>query len=126
MPIEKPTIELVRENFEIKKGEEFNVYDIIYQIVDNDKIYQDNFDKLTNLNIDFNPELDTNKPGEYKIYISYTGQFNNVSEIKEFTLTVQEPPNYTLIIVLSVLGAGAIVGGVFLIRFIVFKRRSRI
>lgn len=126
LPIEKPTIELVRENFEIKKGEEFNVYDIIYQIVDNDKIYQDNFDKLTNLNIDFNPELDTNKPGEYKIYISYTGQFNNVSEIKEFTLTVQEPPNYTLIIVLSVLGAGAIVGGVFLIRFIVFKRRSRI
>ena len=126
LPIEKPTIELVRENFEIKKGEEFNVYDIIYQIVDNDKIYQDNFDKLTNLNIDFNPELDTNKPGEYKIYISYTGQFNNVSEVKEFTLTVQEPPNYTLIIVLSVLGAGAIVGGVFLIRFIVFKRRSRI
>ena len=126
LPVEKPTIELVRENFEIKKGEEFNVYDIIYQIVDNDKIYQDNFDKLTNLNIDFNPELDTNKPGEYKIYISYTGQFNNVSEIKEFTLTVQEPPNYTLIIVLSVLGAGAIVGGVFLIRFIVFKRRSRI
>ena len=126
LPIESPRIELVRENFEIKKGEEFNVYDIIYQIVDNDKIYQDNFDKLTNLNIDFNPELDTNKPGEYKIYISYTGQFNNVSEIKEFTLTVQEPPNYTLIIVLSVLGAGAIVGGVFLIRFIVFKRRSRI
>ena len=126
LPIENPRIELVRENFEIKKGEEFNVYDIIYQIVDNDKIYQDNFDKLTNLNIDFNPELDTNKPGEYKIYISYTGQFNNVSEIKEFTLTVQEPPNYTLIIVLSVLGAGAIVGGVFLIRFIVFKRRSRI
>ena len=126
LPVEKPTIELVREDFEIKKGEEFNVYDIIYQIVDNDKIYQDNFDKLTNLNIDFNPELDTNKPGEYKIYISYTGQFNNVSEIKEFTLTVQEPPNYTLIIVLSVLGAGAIVGGVFLIRFIVFKRRSRI
>ena len=126
LPVEKPTIELVRENFEIKKGEEFNVYDIIYQIVDNDKIYQDNFDKLTNLNINYSPALDINKPGEYKIYISYTGQFNNVSEVKEFTLTIKEPPNYTLIIVLSVLGAGAIVGGVFLIRFIVFKRRSRI
>ena len=126
MTVSKPNVELVRDNYTIKKGEAFNVYDIIYKIVDNDKIYEENFDQLDNINIDYNIPLDINTPGEYKIYISYTGQFGNVSEIKEFVLTVQTPPNYTLIIILSVVGVGVLIGAIFLIRYIIFKRRSRI
>lgn len=125
-PNEKPVIELVTDRYVIRKGEAFDIYGFIYQIYDTeDGVITVGFEDLDRLTISDNV-TDTSIPGTYVISLVYEDSNGTLSDIVQFKLEIARPASYTLVITLSIAGVVLVIGGVFLIRFIHFKRISKI
>ena len=124
-----PTIEMLATSANIPVGGNFNIYDFLYRISDDEdgrilsgwaELREQGF-----LNID-DSSVDTNVEGTYTIRLYFVDSDGNSSSVVEFILTVEGQKEFPMDLVYYGAGALGLIFAIIIIRVIVVKRRMRI
>lgn len=125
----RPSIELLATESTIALNGNFDIYNFIYKISDEeDGDITSGFKALRDdgsLNID-DRAVDTSKVGTYVIKMYYVDSDGNVSPTIEFTLTVEKPKEFPIQIIYYGAGGLGLVLLIVVIRIIAVKRKMRI
>lgn len=126
---ERPTIELLATEAKISINANFDIFNFIYRIRDEeDGDKTSGFKALRengSLNID-DGAVDTSKSGEYVIRMYYVDSDGNASETIQFILTVEEPKEFPMEIIYYGAGGVGLIALIIIIRVISVKRKMRI
>lgn len=124
-----PRIELLATESTITLNGNFDIYNFIYKISDEeDGDITSGFKALRengSLNID-DGAVDTSKVGTYVIKMYYVDSDGNASATIEFTLTVEKPKEFPIQIIYYGAGGLGLVLLIVVIRIIAVKRKMRI
>lgn len=124
-----PRIELLATESTITLNGNFDIYNFIYKISDDeDGDITSGFKALRengSLNID-DGAVDTSKVGTYVIKMYYVDSDGNASATIEFTLTVEKPKEFPIQIIYYGAGGLGLVLLIVVIRIIAVKRKMRI